>query len=201
MSVAPAAAESSTAVRMQTFVHPISQIDAANLARFGGKATGLARMAGAGIRVPPAFVIGTDGYRAFRAAAGELPEALIAQVRNAMQQLEAATGRRFGGGSDSADAKAPLLVSVRSGAQVSMPGMMDTVLNLGITAPGALCLARETGNPGFALDTWLRFWRMFSDIVLGLDADALIAALAPSIDAARAHTTPEPFDRLEQAIV
>jgi pyruvate,orthophosphate dikinase len=181
---------------METFVHPISQIDPADLARFGGKATGLARMAAAGIRVPPAFVIGTDGYRAFRADSGALPDALVTQTLDAMQRLEAATGRRFG-----ARDTAPLLVSVRSGAQVSMPGMMDTVLNLGITARGAFALARETGNPAFALDTWLRFWRMFSDIVLGLDADAVVAALAPHVEVARAKTTLPSFDRLEQTIL
>jgi pyruvate,orthophosphate dikinase len=182
---------------MQAFVHPIAQIDAADVARFGGKATGLARMAAAGIRVPPAFVIGTDGYRAFRAAGGALPDALVVQVRVAMQQLEAATGRRFG----AADDAAPLLVSVRSGAQVSMPGMMDTVLNLGIGAHGAQKLARETGNAGFALDTWLRFWRMFSDIVLGLDAEALVAELASEIETARAQATLPAFERLEKAIL
>jgi len=182
---------------MDTFVHPISEIDAADTARFGGKATGLARMAAAGIRVPPAFVIGTDGYRAFRAAGGVLPEALVAEVRAAMQQLEAATGRRFGAAHDAA----PLLVSVRSGAQVSMPGMMDTVLNLGVSADSALALARETGNAPFALDTWLRFWRMFSDIVLRLDAEALVAALASEIQAARAQATPPAFEQLEKAIL
>ena len=96
---------------MHTFVHPIPQIDPADLARFGGKATGLARMAAAGIRVPPAFVIGTDGYRAFRAEGGALPDALVAQALGALQRLEAATGRRFGVGDTM-----PLLVSVRSGA-------------------------------------------------------------------------------------
>ena len=181
---------------MDSFVHPVSQIDPVDLARFGGKATGLARMATAGIRVPPAFVIGTDGYRAFRAEGGALPDALVAQTLEAMQRLEAATGRRFGAGDTM-----PLLVSVRSGAQVSMPGMMDTVLNLGITASGAFALARETGNPAFALDTWLRFWRMFSDIVLGLDGEAVIEALAPHIEAARAETTQPSFDRLEHAIL
>ena len=181
---------------MDSFVHPISQIDPVDLARFGGKATGLARMATAGIRVPPAFVIGTDGYRAFRAEGGALPDALVAQTLEAMQRLEAATGRRFGAGDTT-----PLLVSVRSGAQVSMPGMMDTVLNLGITACGAFALARETGNPGFALDTWLRFWRMFSDIVLGLDGEAVIEVLAPHVEAARTETTLASFDRLEQAVV
>ncbi|MGE5117780.1 MAG: pyruvate, phosphate dikinase [Betaproteobacteria bacterium] len=182
---------------MELFVHPISQIDATDTARFGGKATGLARMAAAGIRVPPAFVIGTDGYRAFRAAGGALPDALVMQTRKAMQDLEAASGRRFGGNIDST----PLLVSVRSGAQVSMPGMMDTVLNLGISACSALALARSAGGTGFAIDTWLRFWRMFSDIVLGLDVESIFAALEPEVDAARVQPTLPAFERLEQAIL
>ena len=163
MNAAPnLVAEPVTTARMQemSFIHPVSQIDPGDSARFGGKATGLARMVAAGIHVPPAFVIGTDGYHAFRDCGGKLPEALIEQTHAAMQGLETATGRRFGGAVRGA---LPLLVSVRSGAQVSMPGMMDTVLNLGITARGALALAHETGNTGFALDTYLRFWRMFAE--------------------------------------
>lgn len=185
-----------TSAVMNLFVHPVERIDAADAARFGGKATGLARMAAAGIPVPPAFVIGTDGYRAFRSE-GALPEAIMLQVRAAMRQLETATGRRFG----VANGAMPLLVSVRSGAQVSMPGMMDTVLNLGITAGGALAMARATGNTAFALDTWLRFWRMFCDIVLGIDGDAVAASLAPQLVAARAEPGPAAFAALEAAAI
>jgi pyruvate,orthophosphate dikinase len=135
---APVPPQSDTA-----FVFAVEAIDGFDLARFGGKATGLARMAAAGIPVPPAFVIGTDGYRAFRAQ-DAVPAALIDQTRQAMATLEARTGRRFG-----ASDAVPLLVSVRSGAQVSMPGMMDTVLNLGITAGGAQALASRS-TPGCA---------------------------------------------------
>ena len=180
---------------MEIYVHPIERIDPDDAARFGGKATGLARMAAAGIPVPPAFVIGTDGYRTFRAV-GSLPEAIVEQTRAAMRGLEAATGRPFG-----ARDGMPLLVSVRSGAQVSMPGMMDTVLNLGITGAGALALARETGNIDFALDTWMRFWRMFCDIVLGLDAESVVESLEPALAAAKAEPTPQAFDRLEAAVL
>jgi pyruvate,orthophosphate dikinase len=182
---------------VEAFVHPIAQIDPLDSVRFGGKATGLARMAAAGICVPPAFVIGTDGYRAFRAAGGTLPQALVTQARQGMRSLEAATGRRFGTAFDGP----PLLVSVRSGAQVSMPGMMDTVLNLGIDASGALALAKQAGSGGFAIDTWLRFWRMFADIVLGIDAEALLRALEPDVAAARARATRSAFGRLERAIL
>lgn len=176
-----------------TFAQPVECIDPQDTARYGGKATGLARMASAGIPVPPAFVIGTDGYRAFRAA-GSLPAAIVAQAKTQMARLEKATGRGFG-----ATDSMPLLVSVRSGAQVSMPGMMDTVLNLGITAGGAWAMARETGDGGFALDTWMRFWRMFCDIVLDLDGDALARDLAQAMERARLAPAAEAFDALERA--
>jgi pyruvate,orthophosphate dikinase len=185
-----------TAAVMETvFVHAVGAIDPADLARFGGKACGLARMAGAGIPVPPAFVIGTDGYRAFREG-GALPPAIVAQAMRSMAQLELATGRRFG-----ADHGMPLLVSVRSGAQVSMPGMMDTVLNLGITAGAALAMARSTGNAAFALDTWLRFWRMFCDIVLGVDGDTVAEALQPMVDSAKADPQAATFEGLEAEVI
>jgi pyruvate, orthophosphate dikinase len=177
------------------FVHAVETIDGQDLVRFGGKATGLARMAAAGIPVPPAFVIGTDGYRAFRAE-GAVPATLIEQTQRAMNILEARTGRRFG----AADT-APLLVSVRSGAQVSMPGMMDTVLNLGITAGGAQALARETGNAAFAVDTWLRFWRMFGEIVLGVDAEIVTRAAAPLLDAARSDASTARLQALQAAVL
>ncbi len=180
-------------VMQQTFAQPVQAIDPEDSARYGGKATGLARMAAAGIPVPPAFVIGTDGYRAFRAA-GALPAAIVEQAEAQLSRLEEATGRRFG----ATDAM-PLLVSVRSGAQISMPGMMDTVLNLGITAGGAFAMARETGNAGFALDTWMRFWRMFCDIVLDLDGDGLARELADEMEQARQNGTLEAFEALERS--
>jgi pyruvate, orthophosphate dikinase len=185
----------------QIYVHPVERIDATDSARFGGKATGLARMAAAGIPVPPAFVIGTDGYRAFRAfrsssGDGSLPETIIEQTRQAMNRLESATGRHFG-----ARNAVPLLVSVRSGAQVSMPGMMDTVLNLGITAGGALAIVRDTGNVTFALDTWVRFWRMFCDIVLDIDGEQVAESLAPLLAAAKADPAAQTFDALEAAVI
>ncbi len=184
-----------TAKMEKAYVQPVERIDADDLARFGGKACGLARMAAAGIPVPPAFVIGTDGYLAFRAA-GALPEAIVSQTKEAMARLEAETGRRFG-----ARDATPLLVSVRSGAQVSMPGMMDTVLNLGITAGGALAMARDTGNAGFALYIWMRFWKMFCDIVLAVDGEAVARALAPQLAAAKADPQAEAFEGLEALVI
>jgi pyruvate,orthophosphate dikinase len=189
----PTASPPSSAVSQ--FVHAIEAIDGLDTVRFGGKATGLARMAAAGIPVPPAFVIGTDGYRAFRADGG-LPAALVAQTEQALALLERRTGRSFG-----AAGAVPLLVSVRSGSQVSMPGMMDTVLNLGITCAGAQRLAQETGNAGFAVDTLVRFWRMFSEIVLGIDAETVERAVAPLLDEARQAPTQAHFERLEAAVL
>jgi pyruvate,orthophosphate dikinase len=183
------------AVDTPCFVHAIEAIDGLDTARFGGKATGLARMAAAGIPVPPAFVIGTDGYRAFRET-GELPAGLIEQTEQALAVLETRTGRSFGG----TDA-VPLLVSVRSGSQVSMPGMMDTVLNLGITCRGAQRLAQESGNASFAVDTWVRFWRMFAEIVLGLEAQIVEHAVAPWLDGVRREPTQPNFERLESAVL
>jgi pyruvate, orthophosphate dikinase len=188
---------------MNQFVHAVEHIDGHDSARFGGKATGLARMAAAGIPVPPAFVIGTDGYRAFLAGGG-LPQDMVAQTERdmvaqterALAALEAKTGRLFAN-----DAAMPLLVSVRSGAQVSMPGMMDTVLNLGITCGGAARLARVTGNAAFAVDTWVRFWRMFAEIVLGLDGDVVVEAAQPHIAAARAEPTAQRFGAIEAAVL
>lgn len=188
---------------MDPFVHAVEHIDGLDTARFGGKATGLARMAAAGIPVPPAFVIGTDGYRAFRASGG-LPADMVAQTERALAVLETKTGRHFAGGTGGVatdEAAMPLLVSVRSGAQVSMPGMMDTVLNLGITCGGAARLARATGNAAFAVDTWVRFWRMFAEIVLGLDGDLVVQAVQPHLDAAHAEPTAERFGALETAVL
>lgn len=178
------------------FVQPVARIDPEDTALYGGKATGLARMSSAGIPVPPAFVISTDGYRAFRAQ-GRLPEELRAQAVQAVAELEQATNRRFG----NQGTLPPLLVSVRSGAQVSMPGMMDTVLNLGISAAGAGRLARDSGNLDFALDTWLRFWRMFCDIVLDLDGDAIAAGLEPALDRLRSQPDEAGWLALEQAVL
>lgn len=181
---------------MHRYVHDIDAIDAHDAARFGGKATGLARMVRAGIPVPPAVVIGTDGYRAYRAG-GALPAELIAQTDAALRTLEARTGRRFA----AADNGLPLLVSVRSGAQISMPGMMDTVLNLGITPQGAARLAALTGSAGFAVDTFVRFWRMFADIVLGLDGEAVAQTTEALAAAARVTPDEAHFAAIEAAVL
>ena len=132
----------------------------------GGKAWSIAHMQSLGLPVPPAFVVTTDACKAFLRE-GHLPAGLETELASAMDWLEEASGRTFGGG------KSPLLVSVRSGAPVSMPGMMDTVLNLGISAETMEALAQESGDPSFARDTYRRFLEVFGEVVLKVSVPEL----------------------------
>jgi len=129
----------------------------------GGKGANLAEMASIGLPVPPGFTITTELCTEFYKNNRQYPADLDAQVREALAQIEAAVGRSFG------DAKMPLLVSVRSGARVSMPGMMDTVLNLGLNDETVLGLAETSGDERFAWDSFRRFIQMFGSVVLGVD--------------------------------
>ncbi len=142
----------------------------AKKALLGGKGAGLAEMTKLGIPVPPGFTITTEACRAF-SATGELPEGLEAQVDEALDALAKNMGKRLG------DPKAPLLVSVRSGAAISMPGMMDTILNLGLDDAAALGLASATGDRRFAFDAYRRFLEMYGDVVLGIDRHRFEEAL------------------------
>lgn len=126
----------------------------------GGKGANLAAMTRAGLPVPPGFTITTEACRAYLAAQGTLPDGLEDQVFAALSELEKATGKVFG------DPDRPLLVSVRSGAAVSMPGMMDTILNLGLSDSSVEGLARQTGDARFAYDCYRRFIQMFGEVVL-----------------------------------
>ena len=128
----------------------------------GGKGANLAEMARLGIPVPPGFTISTEvcGYHAEHD--GRYPAELAAEVELGLKGLEQITGKRFG------DAGDPLLVSVRSGAAVSMPGMMDTILNLGLTDASVVGLAAKTGDERFAYDSYRRLIQMYGDVVLGL---------------------------------
>jgi len=128
----------------------------------GGKGAGLAEMTLAGIPVPPGFTITTRACNLFYAMGGRLPDEFQEQQRDALRQLEQVQGKRLG------DVKDPLLVSVRSGAKYSMPGMMDTILNLGLNDTSVRALAERTGNPRFAQDSYRRFLQMFGDVVLGV---------------------------------
>ncbi len=131
----------------------------------GGKGAGVAEMTRAGLPVPPGFTITTEACNAFYEAGKSFPEGLWDQVLSALAHLENKTGKHFG------DARNPLLVSVRSGAKFSMPGMMDTVLNLGLNATTLKGLTELTGDERFALDAYRRFIQLFGKIVLGIDGD------------------------------
>ncbi len=131
-------------------------------ALLGGKGAGLMEMTSLGLSVPPGFTITAPGCVHFFGHEETWPEGLVEQLKSAMSRLEATTGKSFG------DPVDPLLVSVRSGAPVSMPGMMDTVLNLGLNDATVAALAARTGNPRFAWDAYRRFVQMFGDVVLGI---------------------------------
>jgi pyruvate,orthophosphate dikinase len=132
----------------------------------GGKGANLAEMAGLGLPVPPGFTITTEVCAYFTRHRGELPPGLHAEVRRQLGRIEKETGRRFG------DPERALLVSVRSGARASMPGMMDTVLNLGLNDRTVEGLARSSGNARFAYDSYRRFVQMYGDVVLGLKPES-----------------------------
>jgi pyruvate,orthophosphate dikinase len=131
----------------------------------GGKGAGLAEMTNAGLPVPPGFTITTEACNAYYAGGEQLPAGLWDQVLSALKSIEQSTGKQLGG------AENPLLVSVRSGAKFSMPGMMDTVLNLGLNEATLSAIARLTGNERFAYDAYRRFIQLFGKIVLGIDAE------------------------------
>ncbi|MXO72218.1 pyruvate, phosphate dikinase [Alteraurantiacibacter buctensis] len=129
----------------------------------GGKGANLAEMAGIGLPVPPGFTITTEECVSYLQQGNDFSAALRAEVAEALTHIERAVGKSFG------DAADPLLVSVRSGARVSMPGMMDTVLNLGLNDATVQGLASVSGDERFAWDSYRRFIQMYSDVVLGLD--------------------------------
>ena len=129
----------------------------------GGKGANLAEMCNLGLPVPPGFTITTEVCTHYTANAGAYPGELEAEVETALAKIETTVGARFG------DPKNPLLVSVRSGARASMPGMMDTVLNLGLNDETVAGLAKLSGNPRFAYDSYRRFISMYGDVVLGVE--------------------------------
>jgi pyruvate, orthophosphate dikinase len=137
----------------------------------GGKGAGVAEMTRAGLPVPPGFTITTEACNAFYARGAKFPEGLWEQVEKALRGVEKATGKGFG------DPRNPLLVSVRSGAKFSMPGMMDTVLNLGLNTATLEGLAKLTNDRRFALDAHRRFIQLFSKIVLDIDGQLFEDAL------------------------
>ena len=137
----------------------------------GGKGANLDGMAAIGLPVPPGFTITTEMCTLYYAEGQTFPASVRAEVAGGIAHIEAVTGKKFG------DAADPLLVSVRSGARVSMPGMMDTVLNLGMNDETVKGLAASSGDARFAWDSYRRFIQMYSDVVLGLDHGAFEEAL------------------------
>ena len=125
----------------------------------GGKGSNLAEMCSLGIPVPPGFTISTEVCTHYYESGGSLPEWVRPAVLAAMKKVEEHVGKTFG------DVKNPLLMSVRSGARASMPGMMDTILNLGLNDQTVEGLALASGNERFALDSYRRFIQMYSDVV------------------------------------
>lgn len=132
-------------------------------ALLGGKGANLAEMTSLGISIPPGFTITTETCNEFMRAGGEFPDGLWEEILEHIETLQETTGKKFN------DAEFPLLVSVRSGAPVSMPGMMDTVLNLGMNDEVAKTMIKLTGDERFVWDAYRRFITMFSDVVMGLD--------------------------------
>jgi pyruvate, orthophosphate dikinase len=151
----------------------------------GGKGAGAAEMTRAGMPVPPGFTITTEACRAYYAHKGKLPDGLWAQVTSALAEVEKQSGKRFG------DPRKPLLVSVRSGAKFSMPGMMDTVLNLGLNDETARGLAQLTKDERFALDARRRFIQMFGKTVKGIDGQKFEHALTAAKKRTGVKTDPE----------
>ena len=129
----------------------------------GGKGANLAEMVNLGLPVPPGFTITTKVCQYFYQHHGKLPSNLDLEIRKTIQKMEKSVGKKFG------DVDNPLLVSVRSGSKFSMPGMMDTVLNLGLNDKTVLGLAKQTNNPCFAFDAYRRLIHMFGNVVLGID--------------------------------
>ncbi|PON16997.1 pyruvate, phosphate dikinase, partial [Candidatus Entotheonella serta] len=132
----------------------------------GGKGAGLAEMTNLGIQVPPGFTISTEACLAYYAAGNRYPDGLQDQILTTLRKVERSAGAVFG------DREQPLLLSVRSGAPISMPGMMDTVLNIGLNDQTVEGLVKTSNNPRFAYDAYRRFVTMFGNVVMGVQHDA-----------------------------
>jgi pyruvate,orthophosphate dikinase len=165
MTVGRSARGSSGAKRVYLFGAGRTDGSADMKALLGGKGANLAEMANLGLPVPPGFTITTEVCTAYYAGGRSLPDGLKGEVEAALADVGKAVGAKFG------DASSPLLVSVRSGARASMPGMMDTILNLGLNDQTVKGLAAKSGNARFAYDSYRRFIQMYSNVVLGVRHD------------------------------
>src|SRR5450432_3445055 len=156
---------------MSKFVYGFEEGSKEQKFLLGGKGANLAEMTILGLPVPPGFTITTEACNAYMQLDNAFPEGLLGEVDAALEKLQEKMGKRLG------DPVDPLLVSVRSGAPFSMPGMMDTVLNLGLNDDSVGGLARQTGNERFAYDSYRRFVQMFGKIVLDVPGDLFEEAL------------------------
>ena len=182
------------------FVFSLDEADPSDHALFGGKGAGLAQLVKGGYPVPPGFIISTAACREFMQA-GSLPAALGGEIERYIDALEEATSSSFRSVGEPADGVGPLLVSVRSGAPVSMPGMMDTVLNLGINPQRARALAEASGSDQFAAEVMIRFHRMYAEIVLDADGDEVAERGSEFLDGVAADRSETvPFDGLWSAM-
>ncbi len=148
---------------MKKYVYLFKEADGKNKALFGGKGANLAEMTKIGLPVPQGFTITTEACTKYYEDGRKINDAIVEQIYAKLAQIEKITGKKFG------DPENPLLVSVRSGARVSMPGMMDTILNLGLNDQVVEGLAKLTNNERFAYDSYRRFIQMFSDVVMQQD--------------------------------
>ncbi|MDO4259974.1 MAG: pyruvate, phosphate dikinase [Actinomycetaceae bacterium] len=155
---------------MVKYVYDFSEGDKSQKDLLGGKGANLAEMTRLGLPVPPGFTISTEACRAYLRE-GQVPESLHTEVTQALRRVEDQMGRQLG------DAKDPLLVSVRSGAKFSMPGMMETVLNIGLNDESVVGLAQASGNERFAWDSYRRLIQMFGKTVLDIDGDLFLNAI------------------------
>ena len=162
---------------MHKYVYLFKEGNASMRNLLGGKGAGLAEMTNIGVPIPQGFTITTEACTLYHDSGKTLPDYLIKEVYEAVKSIEKETGKKFGGDHN------PLLVSVRSGARVSMPGMMDTILNLGLNDETVDVLAKETGNERFAYDSYRRFILMFTNIAKGhprTDMDKMLEELKSS---------------------
>src|SRR4029453_8997261 len=162
MSTVTEKAKENTDQTTNKWVYLFEEGSGDNKELLGGKGAGLCEMTRAGLPVPPGLIVTTEACNAYYANDKNFPEGMWEQVIEALKKIEAKVGKRFG------DAANPLLVSVRSGAAFSMPGMMDTVLNLGLNEETVQGLAEQTGDLRFALDAYRRFASLFGEIVMGV---------------------------------
>ncbi|MDD1618807.1 MAG: pyruvate, phosphate dikinase, partial [Methylococcaceae bacterium] len=146
----------------EKYIYSFQKGDGKNKVLLGGKGANLCEMTQIGLNVPPGFVITTKACLDYLEN-HQLPDGLLEEVKAHIAEVEALSGKQFGGSLN------PLLVSVRSGSAISMPGMMDTILNLGLNAQTLTGLIDQTGDPRFAYDAYRRFIQLFGKVALGID--------------------------------